>query len=162
MLQTRQQPGRPGSNCVTHAISTSGWPRCRATLLALCLWGVVQVTAGPGDEGSADAVARGYLRASHADRGHVIDVLKAAFVQGMLTKAELDARVGQALASRTYAELAAVTADLPAGLAGLQPVRMPARGEVEQPVVQPGSVIRVATLRRGVAARPPRALASGC
>ncbi len=34
------------------------------------------MTAGPGDQGSADAAARGYLRASNADREHVIDVLK--------------------------------------------------------------------------------------
>jgi hypothetical protein len=54
------------------------------------------------------------MRASHADREHVIEVLKNAFVQGRLTKGELDARVGQAFASRTYAELARVTADIPA------------------------------------------------
>jgi hypothetical protein len=41
-------------------------------------------------------------------------VLKAAFVQGRLTKPEFDARVGQAFASRTCAQLATVTADLPA------------------------------------------------
>ena len=51
---------------------------------------------------------RGRPRASHADREQVIDTLKAAFVQGLLTKDELDARAGQAFASRTYAELAAV------------------------------------------------------
>ncbi len=79
--------------------------------------GVVPVTAGPGDQGAADAAARAYLRASHADREHVIDVLKAAFVQGRLTKAELDARAGQAFAARTYADLDALTADVPAGLA---------------------------------------------
>jgi hypothetical protein len=62
---------------------------------------------------------RGHLRASHADREHVIEVLKTAFVQGRLTKDELDTRVGQAFSSRTHAELAAVTADLPtARLAG--------------------------------------------
>jgi hypothetical protein len=53
------------------------------------------------------------LRASHADRDQVVDALKAAFVHGRLTQDELDARVGQALAARTYAELAALTADLP-------------------------------------------------
>jgi hypothetical protein len=47
----------------------------------------------------------------------VIGTLKAAFVQGRLVKDEFDLRVGQALAPRTYAELAALTADLPAGLA---------------------------------------------
>jgi hypothetical protein len=57
----------------------------------------------------------------------VIGMLKAAFVQGRLTKDELDARVGQTLASRTYADLAVVTADLPAGLARIQPGRQPAR-----------------------------------
>jgi hypothetical protein len=56
----------------------------------------------------------------------VIDVLKAAFVQGRLTKDEFDLRVGQAFAARTYAELADVTADIPAGLIGAQP-RRPAR-----------------------------------
>jgi hypothetical protein len=69
---------------------------------------------------SSDPVAatgRGQMRASHADREHVIDTLKAAFVQGRLTKDELDQRVGQAFASKTYAELAVLSADLPAGSA---------------------------------------------
>lgn len=55
----------------------------------------------------------GRVRASHADREQAIEVLKAAFVQGRLDKHEFDARVGQAFASRTYLELAAVTADIP-------------------------------------------------
>ena len=58
---------------------------------------------------------RGRLRASHADRNQVVDVLKAAFIEGRLTKDELDARLGQTLAARTYAELAALTADIPPG-----------------------------------------------
>src|SRR5690348_2638180 len=53
------------------------------------------------------------MRASHLDREHVISALKTAFVQGRLVKDEFDARVGQALASRTRAELAAITADIP-------------------------------------------------
>jgi Domain of unknown function (DUF1707) len=61
------------------------------------------------------------LRASHADREQVIGTLKVAFVQGMLTKDELDARVGQAFASRTHGELAGLTADLPAGLIAAPP-----------------------------------------
>ena len=76
---------------------------------------------GPGDEIAAGAGGRGHLRASHADREQVIGTLKAAFVQGMLAKDEFDLRMGQAFASRTYADLAAVTADLPAGLAAAQP-----------------------------------------
>ena len=72
---------------------------------------------GPGDERTARPAGRGRLRASHADREQVIEVLKAAFVQDRLTKDEFDARVGQAFASRTYADLTALTADLPAGSA---------------------------------------------
>ncbi len=51
---------------------------------------------------------------SHAEREQVIGTLKAAFVRGTLAKDEFDLRVSQALASRTDAELAAVTAGLPA------------------------------------------------
>ena len=57
--------------------------------------------AGPGDETAAGAGGHPDLRASHADRDQVIDVLKAAFVAGRLDRDELDLRVGQALASRS-------------------------------------------------------------
>ena len=77
-------------------------------------------------EPGAQPAAAG-LRASRADRERVIDLLKAAFVQGRLDRAEFDARIGQAVASRTYGELAAVTADLPAELIGAPPRRPPAR-----------------------------------
>jgi hypothetical protein len=78
---------------------------------------------------AASADVRGHMRASHADREQVIDLLKAAFVQGRLAKDEFDLRVGQALASRTVAELAALTADIPAGLtaAAARSPRLPAR-----------------------------------
>jgi len=78
----------------------------------------------PGDERSA-AAGRGYMRTSHADREQMIDALKLAFVEGRLTKDEFDARVGQALSSRTYAELATVTADIPARLPAAPPRRPP-------------------------------------
>ena len=39
-----------------------------------------------------------------ADREYVIDTLKTAFVHGRLTRDGLDARAGQALAARTYAD----------------------------------------------------------
>jgi len=73
--------------------------------------------AGPNNEVAAGADGHG-LRASHADREQVVDVLKAAFVQGRLDRDEFDLRVGQALASRTCVELAALTVDIPARLAG--------------------------------------------
>jgi hypothetical protein len=97
--------------------------------------------AGPGDEIASGAGGRSHLRASHADREQVIDMLKAAFVQGRLTKAELDRRVGQVLASLTYADLAALTADIPAGPAGAQPLE-PARGSDKVPA--PKTIARVA------------------
>jgi len=82
---------------------------------------------------TAATAGRGRLRASHSDREHVVDVLKAAFVQGRLTKDEFDMRVGQTFASRTYAELAALTADIPAGLSGAQSLRKPARAQAPHP-----------------------------
>jgi Domain of unknown function (DUF1707) len=51
--------------------------------------------ARPGDEMAPGAGGRSRLRAAHADREQVIEVLKAAFVRGRLTKDEFDARVGQ-------------------------------------------------------------------
>jgi hypothetical protein len=56
----------------------------------------------------------------------VIEALKAAFVRGRLTKAELDTRVGQALSARTYADLAALTTDIPPTSAATRPERPPA------------------------------------
>jgi uncharacterized protein DUF1707 len=93
--------------------------------------------AGPGDEIAAGAGVRGHLRASHADRELVIGTLKAAFVQGMLDKDEFDQRVGQTLGSRTYADLAALTADLPAGVAAAQSARIPARLTTARPLQPP-------------------------
>jgi hypothetical protein len=64
----------------------------------------------------------------------VIGLLKAAFVEGRLAQDEFDTRVGQALASRTYAELAAVTADIPAELIGALPYRPAARARGRIPM----------------------------
>jgi Domain of unknown function (DUF1707) len=64
---------------------------------------------GPQDPAAGDD----RLRASHADRELVIEALQDAFVLGRLTRDELGARVGRALAARTGAELATLTADIP-------------------------------------------------
>jgi hypothetical protein len=69
---------------------------------------------GPGDEVTPRTAGHGRLRASDSDRAHVIDTLKAAYVSGLVTKDEFDERVGQTFASRTLADLALATADLPA------------------------------------------------
>jgi hypothetical protein len=80
----------------------------------------------PGEVRAAAAAGHGRLRASRADRERVIELLKVAFVQGRLTQDELDTRVGQALASRTYADLADLTGDIPAGPAAAEPATEPA------------------------------------
>jgi len=79
----------------------------------------------PGDDRTA--AAGGRLRASRTDRERVIELLKVAFVQDRLTHGELDTRIGLALASRTYADLADLTADIPAGPAAAEPAGTPAR-----------------------------------
>jgi hypothetical protein len=89
--------------------------------------------AGLADE-SAAADGRGRLRASHADRERVIGTLKAAYVYGLVTKEEFDGRVGQTLAARTYAELAVITADIPAGLAPAPPPLRPEPAKANPPV----------------------------
>jgi hypothetical protein len=70
--------------------------------------------AGPADPGPASA-PDSRVRVSDADREHIVGVLREAFAEGRLTAEEHSARVGQAYGARTYAELAAVSADLPAG-----------------------------------------------
>jgi hypothetical protein len=85
------------------------------------------------------AAARSRLRASDADREQAVEELKVAFAHGRLTKDELDLRVGLAFVSRTYADLAAVVADIPAGPVPATPLR-PARTRVRPPAgtaVQP-------------------------
>ena len=99
--------------------------------------------AGPGD--NTAAAGDGHLRASHADREQVIGTLKAAFVQGRLTEDELDARVDRVYASRTYADLAEVTADIPAELTKTRPRRDPWRAtkiafQIEFAILLPGIV----------------------
>jgi hypothetical protein len=108
------------------------------------------VTAGRED-GAAGAL--GQLRTSHADREQAIDVLKAAFVQGRLGKDEFDLRVGQVFASRTYADLGALTADIPSAVNSAQPSAVHAR--------EPGRVLSFKTAARvgAVGASPSMASA---
>jgi hypothetical protein len=54
------------------------------------------------------------LRASHADRDHVVEQLRVAAGDGRLSAEELDERLELALSARTHAELVPLTADLPA------------------------------------------------
>jgi hypothetical protein len=104
-------------------------------------------------EPGAQAAAAGQ-RASRADRERVIDLLKAAFVQGRLTRDEFDTRVGQALASRTHAELAVVTADIPAELMGPLPRHPPVgtRGRIPMNTAITGGACVIAVANLGLIA----------
>ena len=99
---------------------------------------------GPGDEMAAENRGRGEFRASHADREHVINTLKAAFIEGMLSKDEFDQRVAQAFGSRTYAELAPITADLDVEPVAARSSEL-ARPPGEAPALRPGRVLAAVT-----------------
>src|SRR5690349_6534980 len=72
----------------------------------------------PGSE----IVANGKpLPVTYADRERAIRTLKAALAQGRLTEEEHDERTARASVSRSHAELASLTADLPDGLPALPP-----------------------------------------
>ncbi len=109
------------------------------------------MTAGREDETAGEL---GQLRTSHADRERAIDALKAAFVQDRLTKDEFDLRVGQVFASRTYADLDVLTADIPDGVTSAQPSTKHAR--------EPGRAVSFKTAARvgAVGAGPSMASAA--
>jgi hypothetical protein len=113
------------------------------------------------EAGAQNAPGCGHLRAADADRDQVIDALKLAFAGGRLTKDKFDAGVGRALTSRTYAELAAVTAGIPA-----EPARAQSRGRDSAtpatPPVPAGQMTRGRSIVRTVRVRQwPRVLVAG-
>jgi hypothetical protein len=73
------------------------------------------VPEGLGVAGGAVAGINPAWLAASADRERTVGVLRAGFTEGRLTQDELDDRVAQAYAARTYGQLWALTADLPAG-----------------------------------------------
>jgi hypothetical protein len=89
---------------------------------------------------------RRHLRVSDADRDQVAEVLKEAAGQGRLTLDELDQRLDQAYAAKTYADLETVTRDLPA--VGASPPAPTAVGGYPDPRIggTPGSKISIAVM----------------
>jgi hypothetical protein len=85
----------------------------------------------------------GNMRASTADRERAVDVLKAAFAEGRLTQDECEQRAGLAFSARTYAELATLTADLPAGPLGTLVAQLPG---YHSPPSRPMNRLAVASL----------------
>lgn len=65
--------------------------------------------------------AYAHFRASTADTDRTVDVLQRSFVEGRLTRDELDLRLGRALLSRFFDDLMAITDDLPVGTFGRLP-----------------------------------------
>jgi hypothetical protein len=129
--------GGHGLKLVRDLSAAGAWPAAGGRITLGYRWEAL-VRPEPG----AQAAGAG-LRASRADRERVIDLLKTAFVQGRLARDEFDARVGQALTSRTYGELAAVTADIPAALIGALPART--RGRVSMnTAVTAGACVAIA------------------
>jgi uncharacterized membrane protein len=90
----------------------------------------------------------GSMRASTADRERAIDVLKAAFAEGRLSQDECEQRAGQAFSARTYAELATLTADLPAGPLGTLGSQLP--GHPLPPRSRPMNRLAVASVVIGL------------
>jgi Domain of unknown function (DUF1707) len=90
----------------------------------------------PGDMGEASRLeALGKLPVSRQDRDRVVGMLRTAASDGRLTDSELDLRLEAALAARTYAELAALTADLPPKIA--TPPAGPAAGTAAPQAPEP-------------------------
>lgn len=81
---------------------------------------------------------QGRLRASHADRDAVIEQLRVAAGDGRLTLEELEERIEQAQAARTYDDLRVLTSDLPGTLS----LAVPGGGEVLELRTKHGSVQR--------------------
>jgi hypothetical protein len=79
-----------------------------------------------------------HMRASPADRERTILVLQRSFVEGRLTRDELDERLGFALASRDFYDLMSLTGDLPVGPFGRLPAHPSSRQfPKRQPTLDP-------------------------
>jgi hypothetical protein len=74
-----------------------------------------------------------HLRAADTDREAVAATLGTHMAAGRLTLAEYDERVAQAYAAKTYGELAALTADLPAPAPAVPRPAAPAGGAAASP-----------------------------
>jgi Domain of unknown function (DUF1707)/Domain of unknown function (DUF4190) len=102
----------------------------------------------PGGNGTVAGPRR--MLAAHADRERAIDVLKAGFAEGRLTKAEYDYRTARVYAARTYGELGALIADLPTGPLGGQPSYPSVDYPPWQPAHSTTSPLAVAALVCGI------------
>ena len=106
-----------------------------------------QVPYGQVPYGQPPPVHPGMLAAA-ADRERTMDVLKAAFGEGRITKEEFDLRASRTMSARTYAQLGSVVADLPSGPSfGV----MPYQGGYYPVVANPTSGLAIGALICGIA-----------
>jgi Domain of unknown function (DUF1707) len=100
----------------------------------------VDVAIAGGPEYRLGQVDRWQMRAATADRERAVDVLRAGFAEGRLDQDEYSDRVGRVYLAKTYGELAALTADLPAGPVGFL--------QAEPALAVPGAYIPAAPQQR--------------
>jgi hypothetical protein len=93
-------------------------------------------------------VPYGNMRASTADKERAVDVLKAGFAEGRLTKEEYAERAGRVYLSKTYEDLARLTADLPTGPLG----GLPARQDLQRYAATPPALAEDRTNGTAIAA----------
>ncbi len=101
---------------------------------------------GPANLGPPIPFVNPSWLAATADRERTVGVIRAGFAEGRLSQDELDERVAQAYAARTYGELWALTADLPAG-----PLPLAAFSPYPQGTVAPADPAEAANWQSGAA-----------
>jgi hypothetical protein len=88
------------------------------------------------------------MRAAAADRERAMDILKAAFTEGRLSKDEFEVRSTRVLSAKTYGELTSLVADLPVGPGAVTPYH---HGYYPVPAVPPTNGLAVGALVCGIA-----------
>jgi hypothetical protein len=76
------------------------------------------------------------VRASDAERDQAAEILRMAYAEGRLARAELDERTGAAYAAKTRADLHDLISDLPGAISAPQAHRTPVIPD--QPTADPG------------------------
>jgi hypothetical protein len=79
------------------------------------------------------------VRASDTERDQAAEILRAAYAEGRLTRAELDERTGAAYAATTRADLRDLTGDLPSTIPALQVQRGPVIPDLPAAAPAPGT-----------------------
>ena len=79
------------------------------------------------------------VRASDAERDQAAEILRVAYAEGRLTRAELDERINVAYAAKTRADLCDLTGDLPGANSAQQAHRRPVLPDLPAVAPAPGA-----------------------